>query len=124
TPNIDRIAADSMRFTNVYATGTRTVRGMEALVTALPPIPPEAVVKRTGFAGLFNVSSLATQAGYSPTFVYGGYGTFDNMNAFFSQNGWRVVDRTDMPAARFANVWGIADEELLENALHEFDSQV
>ena len=124
TPNIDRIAADSMRFTNVYATGTRTVRGMEAVVTALPPVPPEAVVKRAGFEGLFNVSDLARQAGYTPTFVYGGYGTFDNMNAFFSQNGWRVVDRTDMPAAHFSNVWGISDEELLQNALHEFDSQI
>lgn len=124
TPNIDRIAGDSMRFTNVYATGTRTVRGMEAVVTALPPVPPEAVVKRTGFAGLFNVSDLAKQAGYTPTFVYGGYGTFDNMNAFFSQNGWRVIDRTDMPAAHFANVWGISDEELLQNALHEFDGQI
>ncbi|MEO6076164.1 MAG: sulfatase-like hydrolase/transferase, partial [Dokdonella sp.] len=44
TPNIDRIAAESLSFTNLYASGTRTVRGMEALTTSLAPVPPEAIV--------------------------------------------------------------------------------
>lgn len=124
TPNIDRIAADSIRFDKLYASGTRTVRGMEAVVTALPPVPPEAVVKRRGYAGLFNLATLASQAGYIPTFIYGGYGSFDNMNAFFSENGWRAIDRTDMPKAHFSNIWGIADDELMDNALRQFDAQI
>ena len=124
TPNIDRIAAQGMSFTHLYASGTRTVRGMEAVTTALAPVPPESVVKRTGNEGLHNLASIAKDAGYSPTFIYGGYGTFDNMNAFFGSNGWRVVDRTDMPRAAFANIWGIADEALMDNALDVFDRQV
>jgi arylsulfatase A-like enzyme len=31
TPNYDSLAKQSIFFTNLYATGTRTVRGMEAL---------------------------------------------------------------------------------------------
>lgn len=124
TPNIDRIAAQGIRFTNLYASGTRTVRGMEALATSLAPVPPESVVKRTGNEGLFNLATIARDQGYAPTFIYGGYGTFDNMNAFFGSNGWRVIDRTDMPKAKFANVWGISDEELFDNALNEFDRQI
>ncbi len=124
TPNIDRIAAQGLSFTHVYASGTRTVRGMEAVTTGLAPVPPESVVKRTGNDGLFNLATVARKAGYSPTFIYGGYGTFDNMNAFFGGNGWDVIDRTDMPRARFANIWGIADEELMDNALDVFDKQV
>src|SRR3546814_3441659 len=34
SPNIDRIAKDGLLFTNVYATGDRTVRGLEALLTS------------------------------------------------------------------------------------------
>jgi phosphoglycerol transferase MdoB-like AlkP superfamily enzyme len=124
TPNIDRIAAQGMSFTHLYASGTRTVRGMEAVTTGLPPVPPESVVKRSNNEGLFNLATIAKQAGYSPTFVYGGYGTFDNMNAFFGGNGWKVIDRTDMPSAKFANIWGIADEALMDNALDVFDKQV
>jgi phosphoglycerol transferase MdoB-like AlkP superfamily enzyme len=124
TPNIDRIAAEGMSFTHLYASGTRTVRGMEAVTTALAPVPPESVVKRTNNEGLHNLASIAKTAGYAPTFIYGGYGTFDNMNAFFGSNGWKVVDRTDMPSAKFANIWGIADEALMDNALDVFDKQI
>ncbi|MEO8011793.1 MAG: LTA synthase family protein [Dokdonella sp.] len=124
TPNIDRIAAEGLSFTQIYASGTRTVRGMEALATSLAPVPPESVVKRTGNEGLFNLATIMNREGYSPTFIYGGYGTFDNMNAFFGSNGWRVVDRTDMPKPKFATVWGISDEELFANALVEFDGQI
>ncbi|MFZ2235689.1 MAG: LTA synthase family protein [Dokdonella sp.] len=124
TPNIDRIAAESLSFTNLYASGTRTVRGMEALTTSLAPVPPESVVKRTGNEGLFNLATIARAHGYSPSFIYGGYGTFDNMNAYFSSNGWSLFDRTDMPKPRSANIWGIADEELFDNALDAFDKQI
>jgi phosphoglycerol transferase MdoB-like AlkP superfamily enzyme len=124
TPNVDRIAKEGMSFTNLYASGTRTVRGMEAITTSLAPVPPEAVVKRTGNENLYNLSTIARQAGYAPTFVYGGYGTFDNMNAFFGGNGWKVIDRTDMPKPQFSNIWGIADEELMDNALDVFDKQI
>lgn len=124
TPNIDRIAAESLSFTHLYASGTRTVRGMEALTTSLAPVPPEAVVKRTGHENLFNLATIVRQQGYAPSFIYGGYGTFDNMNAYFGSNGWSVFDRTDMPKPRSANIWGIADEELFDNALDAFDKQV
>lgn len=124
TPNIDRIAAESLSFTHMYASGTRTVRGMEALTTSLAPVPPESVVKRSGNENLFNLSTIMRKQGYSPTFIYGGYGTFDSMNSYYRANGWRVIDRTDMPKPKFATIWGIADEELFDNALEQFDQQV
>lgn len=42
TPNLDRIANEGVFFKNLYATGTRTVRGMEALTLCIPP--PQARV--------------------------------------------------------------------------------
>lgn len=123
TPNLDRLANESLVFKRVYATGTRTVRGMEAVTASFPPLPPDAIVKRSRNEGMFNWSTVMRENGYSPTFIYGGYGTFDNMNYFFAHNGYRVIDRTDMPTPAFANIWGMSDVDLFGNALRTFDDQ-
>jgi phosphoglycerol transferase MdoB-like AlkP superfamily enzyme len=123
TPELDRLAAEGMLFTQAYATGTRTVRGMEGVTASFPPVPAESIVKRPHNEGMFNWSTVMAKNGYAPTFIYGGFGTFDNMNYFFGNNGYRVIDRTDMDDARFANIWGVSDEDLFRNAVHVFDQQ-
>jgi phosphoglycerol transferase MdoB-like AlkP superfamily enzyme len=123
TPNIDRLVLHSLVFDQAYATGTRTVRGMEAVTASFPPIPAESLVKRPYNEGLFNWSTVMSRNGYSPTFIYGGYGSFDNMNHFFGSNGYRVIDRTDMDDPGFANIWGVSDEDLFRKAVRTFDDQ-
>jgi phosphoglycerol transferase MdoB-like AlkP superfamily enzyme len=57
-------------------------------------------------------------------FVYGGRGYFDNMNAFFSGNGYRVVDQSSVDEAEihFKNAWGMADEDLYRQTLKLADA--
>ncbi len=98
TPRLDALARDGLLFTNFYATGTRTVRGMEALTLSVPPTPGESIVKRPHNGDLFTLGSVFRERGYDTVFLYGGFGYFDNMNAFFSGNGYRVVDRSSVPA--------------------------
>lgn len=123
TPNIDRLAKESVVFSRTYATGTRTVRGMEAVAASFPPVPAEAIVKRPNNERMFNWSTVMREAGYAPTFIYGGYGAFDNMNYFFGNNGYRVIDRSDMATPKFSNIWGVSDEDLMDHALQVFDRQ-
>ena len=125
TPNLDRLARESLWFSAVYATGNRTVRGLEALSLALPPTPGQSIVRRPGNENLFSLGSVFEDKGYAVLFAYGGYGYFDNMNAFFDANDYRVVDRRDIPAARieFENVWGVADEHLFDQVLDEIDRE-
>lgn len=123
TPNLDRLAGESVVFGDVYATGTRTVRGLEAISASFPPLPGDSIVKRSGNEGVFNWATVMRGAGYSPTFIYGGYGTFDNMNYYFGHNGYRVVDRTDMDQPKFGNIWGVSDEDLFRNAIRVYDAQ-
>jgi phosphoglycerol transferase MdoB-like AlkP superfamily enzyme len=123
TPRLDGLAGDGLLFTRLYATGTRTVRGLEALSLGTPPLPGQAIVRRPGNDHLATLGEILRGQGYATLFVYGGYGYFDNMNAFFSGNDYRVVDRTAFPRASvvFANIWGVADESLFDNALAEID---
>ncbi|MFL6592242.1 MAG: LTA synthase family protein [Luteimonas sp.] len=123
TPELDKLSASSLVFTDLYATGTRTVRGLEALSLSVPPTPGESIVKRPGNENLFSLASVFNRQGYTSEFLYGGYGAFDNMNYFFAHNGYLVRDRENIPkeTVHAENVWGVADEDLYTMALGEFD---
>jgi phosphoglycerol transferase MdoB-like AlkP superfamily enzyme len=125
TPNLDRLARESLWFSRVYATGNRTVRGLEALSLALPPTPGQSIVRRPHNESLFSLGSVFEDKGYAVVFAYGGYGYFDNMNAFFDANDYRSVDRRAIPSERVRHetVWGVADEHLFDLVLEEIETE-
>lgn len=125
TPNLDALRKQSLYFNNFYATGTRTDRGLEAITLAIPPTPGRSIVKRIGReSGFASLGQQLNAVGYDSVFVYGGRGYFDNMNAFFSGNGYRVVDQSSVPEAEihFKNAWGMADEDLYTQTLKLADA--
>jgi phosphoglycerol transferase MdoB-like AlkP superfamily enzyme len=124
TPEFDRLSAEhGTLFTHVYATGNRTVRGIEATLASFPPIPGRSIVKRPGNEDVFAVSSLLKIMGYSTVFVYGGLAYFDNIGAFASNNGYdRVIDEMDFDDPVFKTVWGVSDEDLFNKSLTTCDS--
>jgi phosphoglycerol transferase MdoB-like AlkP superfamily enzyme len=123
TPNLDALARQSLVFTNLYATGTRTVRGLEAITLSVPPTPGASIVKRPRNEGMFSLGFVFREKGYRTQFLYGGYGYFDDMNHFFSTNGFEVVDRSDLSNEEisFSNSWGVSDEDLFALSLREAD---
>ncbi|WP_192552283.1 LTA synthase family protein [Pseudomonas sp. IzPS59] len=125
TPNLDALRKQSLYFNNFYATGTRTDRGLEAITLAIPPTPGRSIVKRIGReSGFASLGQQLSAVGYDSVFVYGGRGYFDNMNAFFSGNGYRVVDQSsvDESEIHFKNAWGMADEDLYKQTLKLADA--
>ncbi|RBL91853.1 LTA synthase family protein [Chitinophaga flava] len=139
TPVLDSIAKEGILFTNMYATGTRTVRGMEALSLAVPPTPGQSIVRRKNNENLFSAASIFRKNGYEATFFYGGDGYFDNMNKFFGNNGYDITDRlrhrlvddkiaskrTNIPdnAVQFENAWGVCDEDIYKAAIKSADEK-
>lgn len=124
TPNLSALISNSLVFDNFYATGTRTDRGMEALTLSIPPTPGRSLLKRPHNEGLFTLGAIFKEKGYDTAFIYSGYGYFDNMNYFFSNNGYRVIDRNSVSRedVTFANVWGACDEDLYRWTIREADS--
>jgi phosphoglycerol transferase MdoB-like AlkP superfamily enzyme len=121
TPNIDRLRHEGLHFTQLYATGTRTARGMEAVVAGFPPSAQLSVLKLPGAqGGFFTLASALKQQGYSTAFVYGGAANFDNMRAFYLANGFdRVIEERDFVAPKFVASWGVSDEDLMARAIAE-----
>jgi phosphoglycerol transferase MdoB-like AlkP superfamily enzyme len=126
TPNLDSLSEHSLLFTNLYATGTRTVRGLEALSLCVPPTPGQSIVRRPNNDNLFTIGSVFEEKGYESRYIYGGYGQFDNMNNYFSANGYEVTDRGGLSDEEidYENIWGVADENLFTLAQREIDKTI
>lgn len=124
TPNLDKLSGQSMFFTDFYATGTRTTRGLEAVTLSIPPTPGRSIVKRIGReTGQWSLGNVLSAKGYQSSFVYGGRSYFENMGTFFSGNGYQVIDQSSVPDTEisFANAWGMSDEDLYQQALKVAD---
>ena len=123
TPNLDALADSSLFFCNLYAIGTRTVYGLEAVTLGAPPKPGQSIVKRPNNENMFSIGQIFKERGYDLKYIYGGYGYFDNMNYYFSNNGYEIVDRNVLAKNEitFANVWGVCDQDLFNRALTECD---
>ena len=124
TPFLDQLAKNSLMFTNIYATGNRTVRGLEALTLCIPPTAGESIIKReTENKNKFTTGNVFKSKGYTVKFLYGGYSYFDNMKDFFGGNGYQIVDRDHFKPEEisFANVWGVCDEDMARKAVSEMN---
>ncbi len=139
TPFLDSISQKSISFTNLYATGTRTVRGMEAVTLCIPPTPGQSIVKRPENQDLYTISNVFKARQYDCNFFYGGDGYFDNMNSYFGGNGFNIYDRgrgsvlSDAINTKrnniadsevtFENAWGICDEDIFNKMISVADRQ-
>ena len=137
TPTLDSIAENSIFFENLYATGTRTVRGMEAITLSIPPTPGRSIVKRKNNQNLITIGEVFKQQGYNRNFFYGGDGYFDNMNTYFGGNGFNIIDRgrgflldksitttrtnIDDNEVTFENAWGVCDMDIYNKVLKVAD---
>ena len=119
TPFLDSLKQKSLEFTNLYATGNRTVRGLEAVTLCLPPSPGESIVKREDNKNKFSTGNIFKQKGYNVKFMYGGDAFFDNMRDFYSGNGYEIVDKSNFTDEEitFSNVWGVCDEDMYNKAI-------
>ncbi|ETZ21398.1 LTA synthase family protein [Pedobacter sp. V48] len=138
TPVLDSLADKNLMFTNMYATGTRTVRGMEALTLSIPPTPGSSIVRRQGNENLTTVGHIFEKEGYTRTFYYGGDGYFDNMNEYFGRNGFNITDRgrnikigdnyltkrtiIQDDQVHFENAWGVSDGDLFDAVIRGSDA--
>ncbi|MEO7305930.1 MAG: sulfatase-like hydrolase/transferase [Ferruginibacter sp.] len=123
TPYLDSLIPHSLCFDRFYASGTRTVRGLEALSLAIPPTPGQSIVRRPDNDDMFTMGSVLKSKGYDVNFIYGGNSFFDNMGKFFSTNSYRVLDKRDIPDSlvHLTTAWGADDEASFDFTLQQCD---
>lgn len=119
TPTLDSLYRLGLGFDRVYATGNRTVRGLEALTLSRPPCPGQSIIKRKENTSCTTVGEILAEQGYACCYFYGGNAYFDNMESFFGGNGYRIVDQRQYSPEEitFSNIWGVCDEDSYRKAI-------
>jgi len=122
TPNLNNLANKNLAFTNLYANGTRSVRGLEALTSGYLPIIGDSVIKRNkSQSDFFTIAKLLKPFGYKSSFIYGGEGRFDNMRNWYLGNSFdEIIEQKDFDSPIFTSTWGVSDEDLVIKANEKF----
>lgn len=122
TPEMDKLATEEgMLFTNLYASGNRTVRGFEGVLSSFPPLPGDSIVKRDLSGNVETVARILKRDGYNTIFLYGGRGLFDGMKSFTTRNGYdRFIEQKHFEKPTFTTIWGVCDEDIFARAIQEF----
>ena len=122
TPEMDKLSAEEgLLFTNIYACGNRTVRGMEGVLSSFPPLPGDSIVKRDLSQNVETIARVLKRDGYSTLFLYGGRGLFDGMRGFTVHNGYdRFIEEKHFAHPTFTTAWGVCDEDIFDRGIEEF----
>lgn len=121
TPRFDARAKEGLLFTRVYATGTRTARGLEGALASFPPIPGNAIVRLRHQREVTTLATALGERGYDTAVAYGGSLGFDNMDRFLEAGGFQRLlpcAGCELPGATETS-WGVADEFLFERGVAE-----
>ena len=123
TPNLEQLRQEGWWFKQLYATGTRSVRGIEAVISSFLPTPARSTVKLSlSQRNFYTAADLLSRKGYFTEFIYGGETHFDNMGTFFIGNGFQsTLGQSDITNPQFVGSWGASDGDLFNTAHQRFE---
>jgi phosphoglycerol transferase MdoB-like AlkP superfamily enzyme len=124
TPNIDKIASEGVLFTNIFATGDRTERGILGVVGAYPNLPVESPMRNPyKTRRLPSIIKDAKAAGYKTAFFHGGEASFANVSAFMYEQGIdTLIERRNFDRKYYANSkWGVHDHIMYQRVIEEIE---
>lgn len=113
TPNIGKLAKESILFTECYANSFRTDRGVVSILSGYPSFPKTSVMKDANKCSkLPSLAGALRKAGYSNTFLYGGDIGFTNMNGYLLFTGYdRLISDKDFTREESTtHRWGAGDD--------------
>ena len=121
-PRFSALMRSGMYFSRLYATGSRTTRGLEAVLNGYPPLPGIAVTQRPGFERLPSLAKALATQGFHNIFVYGGWPDFSNFSTYWESMGYgEQTSRHDFPDTPFETSWGVPDEVLFARVRAEMN---
>ena len=112
-PNLQRLKAEGINFSNCYGNTWRTDRGTVCTYSGYPSFPTSSVMKMPKKSNLMpSIASSLQQEGYHTYYLYGGDINFTNMRSYLIATGWeKLTWKTDYnnEEQNSAN-WGVRDD--------------
>ncbi|MBC5773450.1 sulfatase-like hydrolase/transferase [Pontibacter sp. KCTC 32443] len=125
TPNLDKLAKEGITFTNMYASGDRSQKGMVSILSGYPVQPATSIVKVPKKSEKLPQLSLTFEKqGYKTSFFYGGELEFANLKSYFVNGGYdKLIDKYAFPEESYNSKWGAHDHVLFERALKDLKTE-
>lgn len=125
TPQFDSLSREGILFTNMYASGNRSDKGMVAILSGYPAQPTNSIIKIPNKTiSLPSVPKTFHKKGYFTSFYYGGETEFANMKSYFLQQQFNnIIDKHDFASADMNSKWGAHDHVVLNRLLTDLDNQ-
>ncbi|MEO9003510.1 MAG: sulfatase-like hydrolase/transferase [Ginsengibacter sp.] len=125
TPNLDKIAADGLLFTNIYAAGDRSEKGQVAILSGYPNQAITSIIKTpTKTRQLPGINQLLEKQGYQSSYTYGGELEFANIRSYLINIGIdQLTDKYSFPVSERTTSWGVHDQYVLNRFYDELQSK-
>lgn len=121
TPELDALVKEGVLFTNIYATGARSDRGMVAAISGLPSNPSYSLIKYPNKLMKYpRFPKDLEKEGYSTRYYYAGDINFGSFRSYVTMSFQSMVTEDDFSGEAIANrfKWGVHDEYMFDR-LHE-----
>lgn len=124
TPNLNRLAKEGILFSDIYATATRSDRGMLGAVSAIPSHPDIAMIKypnKTMARPRFPKDLEAN--GYHTRYYYAGDVNFGGFRSYVTMSFQDMVTEDDFSGEAKENrfKWGIHDEYMFDRLYEDME---
>ena len=124
TPEFNRLKKEGIYFSNIYATGDRTNKGVPAILSGYPSMPNTTIIHTPGKSAKLQVLSLLFKMrGYVTPFFYGGEPEFANIKSYLLHAGFDpIVGKNDFSSKDMNSKWGAHDGVVMTRVLKDLNA--
>ncbi|MET0636171.1 MAG: sulfatase-like hydrolase/transferase [Chitinophagaceae bacterium] len=123
TPRFNEYKKDGIFFTNSYASGDRTNKGVPAILSGYPAMPNTTIIHSPGKSSKINaLPQVFRGLGYSAPFFYGGETEFANIKSYLVHSGFDpIIGKSDFSSSEMNSKWGAHDGVVMKRVLADLD---
>ncbi|TAE30185.1 MAG: alkaline phosphatase family protein [Cytophagales bacterium] len=125
TPQFDRLCNEGLLFTNYYASGDRSEKGLVALLSGFPAQPTTSIMTvPQKSAKLPTLAGTLKHEEYQTAFYYGGETEFANIRSYLFHSQYdRIISKPDFPPETWNSKWGAHDHVVYNRLLADLSEQ-
>ncbi len=125
TPHLNKLSKEGVLFSQFYASGHRSNRGIGSLFSSYPGLPYNAIIENPFKSEkLPHLIKSIKAEGYHTAFYYGGEIDFANFRAYFNQGrADKIVSKLDFDFSSNNNKWGIHDGIVFDTLFNDLDKE-
>lgn len=125
TPYFNQLVKEGILFSQFYANGDRSDKGLVAVMSGYPPQPDQSIIKNTNKASsLPFLTKELNNIGYSNSFYYGGDLNFGNMITYLRSGAVNeLISGDDFDKKDWNSKWGVHDHVLLNRFLADINKE-